>query len=147
MKISLFIILSIIIQFNCLAQNVPTINSILGDTTSYEEVIIPLKGGCSLACAIDWEMTASSSLRNQNGISYTIDNIEDGDPTTAWIVGNSNYGIGEAINIKFSSVDVFSVAFYEIGLNNGYCKSKKLWRENSRVKELYLKKTVKKSWF
>ncbi|MCB9227679.1 MAG: hypothetical protein H6578_10995 [Chitinophagales bacterium] len=140
MKICFLTILTFIIHVHCSGQEIPKVTAELGDTTSYEEVTIPLIGGCSLGCAIGWNMTASSSLESQKGISYDIDNMEDGDPSTAWVEGKNGYGIGEQINITFQGVDTLDILFYEIGLNNGYCKSKETWEANSRVKKAILKK-------
>ncbi len=140
MKICFLTILTSIIHFHCSGQEILKVTAELGDTTSYEEVTIPLIGGCSLGCAIDWNMTASSSSERHMGKSFDIDNLEDGDPSTAWAEGNYGHGIGEQINITFQSIDTFDIIFYEIGLNNGYCKSKETWKANSRVKKALLKK-------
>lgn len=85
-------------------------------------------------------MAATSSLPSEGSITYEIENVEDGDEKTAWIEGVNGYGIGERINITFERNDSIDIAFYEIGLNNGYCKNKELWKANSRVKKILLLK-------
>lgn len=140
MKSTVLVSCFFLFQFCCSAQTIRTINAELRDTTSYESVTIPLIGGCSLGCAIGWNMTASSNLETHNGIYYGIDNIEDGDNTTAWVEGEPGYGIGEKIIITFQENNSHEISFYEIGLNNGYCKSKDTWKDNSRVKKAELKK-------
>ncbi|MCW8897815.1 MAG: hypothetical protein OQJ96_09565 [Flavobacteriales bacterium] len=140
MRTSILIFILTIINFYGFSQETPIIESNLGDTTSYEDVTIPLIGGCSLGCALGWKMTASSNLESQGVSTYGIENIEDGDQKTAWIEGVNGYGIGEKINITFISPDSLDILFYEIGLNNGYCKSKDIWKANSRVKKARLLK-------
>lgn len=90
--------------------------------------------GCSFYCACSLgEISASSELKPQHGLSYRAANAHDLSYRTAWIEGASGYGIGEYLiyrlppeNPRITSVIVI----------NGYIKSDKAWRENSRVKKL-----------
>jgi hypothetical protein len=69
---------------------------------------------------------ASSTLASQGNFNYRLKNINDYDPMTAWVEGNSDYGIGEYFEIKSTAVNV---------IYNGYQASPKSWTENSRVKQ------------
>ena len=104
-------IVVISVRHCCFGQEILSVTAELGDTTSYEEVSIPLNGGCSLGCGMSWRMTASSHLAGQAATSYVIDNIEDGDPSTAWIEGKNGYGIGEQIIIQFEGIDTLDIVF------------------------------------
>ena len=72
-------------------------------------------------------INASSELKEINGISYSPKNAHDFDKNTAWIEGNSEYGIGEFIEYCF---DFSEMKGYngELGINqillaNGYKKT------------------------
>ncbi|QWV92376.1 hypothetical protein KP004_14325 [Geomonas oryzisoli] len=93
--------------------------------------------GCSLGCAVGWDMKASSAREPQGKVKYDIKNIDDGKFNTAWVpVGN---GIGETVSFLFKKKHfsgMKSTTFWGLELINGYAKSKKVWQENSRVKRL-----------
>ena len=76
---------------------------------------------------------ASSTLASQGNNNYSVSNIIDGDPRTAWVEGDSDYGIGEYFNIVLDVHNLTSVGATLIILN-GLQKSVDLWRMNSRVK-------------
>ncbi len=86
--------------------------------------------------------SASSTLESQGDNHYEIENIHDLDLTTAWVAGKSDYGIGESFAFEFNwkeDYEGFGKAgnFYGvIEIFNGYCKSEKIWTENSRIKTL-----------
>lgn len=86
--------------------------------------------------------TASSTLKPEGKNDYKIDNINDLDLTTAWIEGNPGYGIGESFTIEFNwkkDYEGFGKPYNFYGvieIFNGYCKSEKIWEENSRIKTL-----------
>ncbi len=85
---------------------------------------------------------ANSTLKPQGKNEYSIENIHDLDVTTAWIEGNTDYGIGESFTIEFDWKENYEgfgkvYNFYGvIEIFNGYCKSEKVWIENSRIKTL-----------
>ena len=85
---------------------------------------------------------AESTLKSQGQNDYKIENIHDLDLTTAWIEGNSDYGIGVSFTIEFNWKEDYEgfdkvYNFYGvIEIFNGYCKSEKHWIENSRIKSL-----------
>jgi hypothetical protein len=68
---------------------------------------------------------ASSSL----GKEYIPRNILDFDLSTAWVEGNKDYGINEYIELS-----LYNSSLAPDTILNGYHKSKKLWKANSRVK-------------
>jgi len=69
---------------------------------------------------------ASSTLTSQGTKSYGIKNINDSDPTTAWVEGKTDYGIGEYIEIEGVDVNL---------IYNGYQSTPTNWKNNSRVKK------------
>ncbi len=90
----------------------------------------------------------SSWLKSNKGINYGIENIGDFNLKTAWVEGGLGYGIGEYF--KFAIIFDPGTQYGSSGqfngileLFNGYCKSEKIWKQNSRVKRLkmYLNST------
>jgi len=73
---------------------------------------------------------ASTVLAPQGKLNYSEKNICDDDPTTAWVEGNSDYGIGEYIEFNNWSI----MGDGEISILNGYQSTKSSWENNSRVK-------------
>jgi hypothetical protein len=89
-------------------------------------------GVCSNCLGSDCNIRVSSTLTSQGLVNYSAKNIQDDDPTTAWIEGDSEYGIGHYF--EFNDVHVFN----GITILNGYQKSPKSFLENSRVKTLLI---------
>lgn len=84
---------------------------------------------------------ASSVLPSRGDVTYSIENISDLNLNTAWIEGEKDYGIGVSIQFEFHYGDneKYGSAYQFQGICvvfNGYCKSEKTWKENSRVKKL-----------
>jgi hypothetical protein len=78
----------------------------------------------------DGTIVASSILAPQGSASYSTKNLADDDPTTAWVEGKPDYGIGEYIEAK-------AISYYrELVIYNGYQKSPRSFLDNSRVKTL-----------
>ena len=75
------------------------------------------------------ESKASSTLHSQGENHYYSKNLHDWDPRTAWVEGRSNYGIGEYFEITLSH------GASKISIFNGYQKSYRSWKNNSRVKK------------
>lgn len=93
--------------------------------------------GCSWYCAGGPSgLTSTSNLESAKAISYKADNAHDFDLTTAWIEGKDDYGIGEELNIEFDLLPNLKVT--HINIYNGYSKSLRVWKENSRVKKFKL---------
>lgn len=80
----------------------------------------------------DCNIRSSSNLQTQGAVNYFAKNLQDDDPMTAWVEGDSDYGIGEYIEAK--NVILMST----INILNGYQKSPKSFNENSRIKSLIL---------
>lgn len=99
---------------------------------------------CSLGCAMGWETKASSHLKSKSKYKYDINNIDDFRIDTAWIEGVKGHGIGESLTFIFTK-EAFDKANIgnEINFNgflvvNGYNRTKKTWKENSRVKSILI---------
>lgn len=91
-------------------------------------------GGCSWYCGAGGYIVKTSSELPSNGkIDYKSENLTDFSYKTAWVEGKKGYGIGEFITFSFSPTHprVTTIIFA-----NGYVKSKKAWRDNSRVHKL-----------
>ncbi len=89
--------------------------------------------GCSWYCATGpTGLNSTSELDSTKLTSYKPKNAHDFDLRTAWIEGKPDYGIGEEIGIDFKLTSNLKVTHLEI--YNGYCKSEKAWKDNSRVK-------------
>ncbi len=90
---------------------------------------------------------ASSEMEDKNG-RYSIKNIIDERPETAWVEGKKDSGINEFITINMSDYiesdrieDDYIPGMYKIqkiGIINGYAKDEKTYKENNRVKRLRL---------
>ncbi len=68
---------------------------------------------------------ASSTLSPQGKNSYTIKNLTDYSPLTAWVEGVEGYGIGSFFEVVCNNVNT---------IFNGYQSSPQNWLKNSRVK-------------
>ncbi len=94
---------------------------------------------------IGWKLEVSSQLPPAGDISYARENLNDELSETAWVEGKSDYGIGEYIIFSFprsvfgtEELKIDSANFYAFRLLNGYCKNRKAWQDNSRVKTMKL---------
>ena len=93
--------------------------------------------GCSLGCALGWEIVASSSLPAQGGNRYDVSQLDDASARTAWVEGADGSGVGEALTFRLvgdPDHDVGAVAFSGFRVVNGYAKSEDVWRKNGRVR-------------
>lgn len=101
---------------------------------TYESYWDILGVGCSWYCGGGQDtISASSSLKPYKGINYSAKNIHDLSYKTAWIEGVPGYGIGEYVMYHFPPENP---RITEIIIVNGYAKSQKAWKDNSRVKKL-----------
>ena len=97
--------------------------------------------GCSWYCGGSVKsINASSELKGSNGINYSAKNAHDFNKDSAWIEGESGYGIGESIEyvFDFSEMKGYNggLGINRILLANGYKKTKETWKSNSRIKQL-----------
>lgn len=96
----------------------------------------PGSAACSWYCAGGpSKVLASSALKDQGGITYSGKNAHDFSYNKAWVEGVEGYGIGEYLLYKFPTN---SPRVTKIIIANGYVKSMKTWKENSRVKKLLM---------
>ena len=90
--------------------------------------------GCSWYCCGNIDTVIASSNLNKNGkITYIGANAGDDNYETAWVEGVDGYGIGESVTFYITTGRVD-----EIIIANGYVKTPKAYKENSRVKTLKL---------
>ncbi len=94
-----------------------------------------LEGGCSWYCGVEEnKISASSNLKsNDKNLTYLPQNVHDLSYKTAWVEGVEGDGIGESLTYHFPAQNPRITSIIII---NGYVKSEKSWKENSRVKQL-----------
>ena len=87
---------------------------------------------------------ASSELDEDKNDKYTVRNLTDGDPSTAWAEGNKGSGIDEYIKFycppeETDMVDLYSAYKIDsLGIINGYAKNKDIFYKNNRVKKIQI---------
>lgn len=102
----------------------------------FEDYYDVLPGGCSWYCGGGMDtLTASSELRPQGRLSYSAKHAHDLSSKTAWIEGVPGHGIGESLVYHFPPENP---RITTITIINGYARTVKVWRENSRVKRLLM---------
>lgn len=110
----------------------------------FEDQQMIADGGCSLACAISWELSATSTLQSEGSNNYEVSMLEDGQRSTAWVEGVKGDGVGQRITMTFLRPDgadeagdeAIKIPFHGILLTNGYAKTPEVWSRNGRVKKL-----------
>jgi len=94
---------------------------------------------CSLYCAVSPTTAVSRSLEAQGRVHYDASRLDDGRPSTAWVVGG---GPGEWFQFTFTpgaeQRQSGRLGVSVVYILNGYAKSPQHWRDHSRVKELEL---------
>ncbi len=94
----------------------------------------PIGMGCSWYCGIGVKsVRATSELPSQGSVSYSAQNAHNFNYREAWAEGVEGVGIGECLIYTFEEKAPRITRFI---IANGYVKSEKAWRENSRVKTL-----------
>ena len=83
---------------------------------------------------ITWDNVYASSHLIQKSMNYKVENVIDDNPSTAWIEGVSDDGIGQFIH--FSSNNTFRVD--KIDIINGFSKNQKTYMKNNRVKKVII---------
>jgi len=91
--------------------------------------------GCSWYCGGGpSKISASSHLKSKDAaITYLPENAHDFSLKTAWVEGVKGYGIGEYLVYHFEPL---TARITKVIVANGYVKTEKAYRENSRVKKL-----------
>lgn len=93
-----------------------------------------IDGGCSWYCGGgNYDVKASSELKEHNKITYRAQQANDLSYQTAWIEGKKDEGIGEYLEFYFRNK---SPRITKIIISNGYMKSESTWKNNNRVKKL-----------
>jgi hypothetical protein len=116
----------------CGREEIPIITAIGGQGTSVDWETIAkntdpngpdfFEGDCKQSIT---PLRASSTLAAQGKNKYDSKNVADYDPRTAWVEGNSDFGIGEYFEIEAPNINT---------IYNGYQSSPTAWKNNSRVK-------------
>ncbi|WP_071120926.1 NADase-type glycan-binding domain-containing protein [Romboutsia timonensis] len=83
---------------------------------------------------ITWDNVYASSHLIQKSMNYKVENVIGDNPSTAWIEGVSDDGIGQFI--QFSSNNTFRVD--KIDIINGFSKNQKTYMKNNRVKKVII---------
>ena len=83
---------------------------------------------------ITWDNVYASSHLIQKSMNYKVENVIDDNPSTDWIEGVSDDGIGQFI--QFSSNNTFRVD--KIDIINGFSKNQKTYMKNNRVKKVII---------
>jgi hypothetical protein len=74
-------------------------------------------------------LSVSSFLNMQGKNTYSADKLTDDNPTTAWVGGKPDYGIGEYMEFMAFPLSTWAVL-------NGYQKDNTTWENNSRAKKI-----------
>lgn len=133
MRTTLILLFSLLLNV-CHAQTIPEINARV--YRDYREISCSLAGkACSLACAVEWTLSATSAFQDNGTINYNAENMTDGLENTAWITGIKGFGIGEKILARIHcDSNTHNVSFWGFRIANGYQKDSSSWKANSRVK-------------
>jgi hypothetical protein len=136
-------------------NDVETINKKYGYSSKYDSFYDDLKSsiwevygeadGNMRYDPVPYKITSSSFLNDS--FSYRAENLCDNNFKTAWVEGVKGYGIGEIFQYfinnykyykdeKFEKINDYIPPINEIRLFNGYVKSEKAFKENSRIKKL-----------
>jgi len=92
--------------------------------------------GCSWYCGGGpEEIVASSHLAASGSLTYLPSNAHDFKLNTAWVEGVAGHGVGEYLEYRFPSLGPYVTT---VKIYNGYGKSERLYRANSRPRELRL---------
>jgi hypothetical protein len=97
-------------------------------------------GGCSLYCAVEPSVRASSRLA-EGGRTYPAGQAHDFDLSTAWVEGKPGHGVGEYLEYTYDLTKKPvqpGLAVTTVHIFNGYRKSPQVWKANSRVKRFRL---------
>lgn len=77
----------------------------------------------------DYTVKASSTLPASGETNYQADNVKTMDPTTAWVEGAKDDGVGEWIELTAKKPKKLD----HLRVENGYAKDPELWQRNNRV--------------
>ncbi len=91
-----------------------------------------------------FRLSASSELHEDKNDKYTVKNLTDGDPSTAWVEGKKGSGINEYIKFycppppeDTDMINIYSAYKIDsLGIINGYAKNESVFYNNNRVKKI-----------
>lgn len=78
------------------------------------------------------DVSASSELQDDSGVSYAVKNVKDRKQSTAWFESETGSGLGSWVQLDLDGTQ--SVVGFRIW--NGYWLTSEMWQRNNRVKEL-----------
>ena len=86
---------------------------------------------------------ADSTLESKIPDYYSVKNLTDNNPKTAWVEGKKDYGKAVKLSINLNSYSLGQriegdYLIEKIGIINGYMKNKKIFNQNNRVKKIKL---------
>lgn len=87
---------------------------------------------------------ASSTLQAGKNNSYSVENLVDGNPATAWVEGVDGYGEGQTLEFCMACNYDYACGAEQISkihIVNGYAKNEATFKNNSRVNELEVRVT------
>lgn len=79
-----------------------------------------------------WASSVLEEKLQSGPVSYPPENLFDGDPSTVWVEGVEGYGKGEYVSF------ILDRPVQSISLTNGFARSERLYRLNSRPREIDL---------
>ncbi|NOY26950.1 MAG: discoidin domain-containing protein [Oligoflexia bacterium] len=78
------------------------------------------------------DVSASSELHDDSGVSYVVKNVKDHKQSTAWFESEVGSGLGSWVKLDLDGTQ--NVVGFRIW--NGYWLTSDMWQRNNRVKEL-----------
>lgn len=116
------------------AEPVPVVLPVGGLPGPFEAETYETLQGC---CGTLWNASASSHLEAQGDNRYTIDQLSDDNPFTAWVEGQDDGGVGAWVefDLRCEAADSRPLS---ITVANGYQKNAKAFRANGRVAAMEL---------
>jgi hypothetical protein len=84
-------------------------------------------------------LEATSTLAPQGMISYSVMNLIDDRPGTAWVEGADGAGKGERVSFELEPNAQDSTLVFVVDgvrIQNGFCRTEAVFNKNSRVKSL-----------
>lgn len=141
----LFLMIVLVPSITKAQKNIPTIHTVgyADEMINWQEIKDKEdkeaeKGGVGFFyndCAQEISsISASCTMRSENGRSYSASNLTDENPMTCWIPSKKSYGIGASFTIRSVNVS---------GIYNGYQATSDQWKNNSRVKKFKIYKDGK----
>jgi hypothetical protein len=95
------------------------------------------------------QLRASSTLKGKSTKTYHVNNLIDGDLSTAWCEGAKGPGFGETIELRLKNFSQLCfrdrATFPTLVVIPGYAKNKKVWEANNRVTKAIVRRCNSKT--